>query len=501
MARRPLVAAGLGVALLVAGGAAAWVLSQGDDTPAGPPSTGVVAQRTWEGFYRPDPDRIPSAHATRPGRPWGDFLGSEACRECHAKEFSGWRDSFHSRTLYDAEPRTLIGDFSGKVVFDDPKYPYRVQPVRSGGRTEMRIVRNPRATVPEDTYGAGLPPQTTGTFQVLHAFGNRRHQPYVTRAADGGHWVLPVYWNGVTNSYQWDGWRPYVASCAACHVTGILTSDRPVAPEQAIKMTSPQRWNVAPQDERWAEGAVGCEACHGPGRGHVEAVRRMGDAAYRAYLAGGGEPTIYDPGKDTPERRMQQCDQCHDFFTENTITWWPRPKGYERDPIRQPIVPPDAQFWPDGTHMSPCTAGTVLRGSKMGKAGVECRDCHDAHGNAHWAELTLSIEDNALCLRCHEKDTSRAFADAAAVLRHTRHAAGSPGSRCVECHMPRDKRFSNGIHIMSLKIHSHAMTIPTGDEDRRGGPEPSCNTCHVDKDSAWTREELKKWKAPPAPGK
>ena len=145
--------------------------------------------------------------------------------------------------------------------------------------------------------------------------------------------------------------------------------------------------------------------------------------------------------------------------------------------------------------MSPCTVGRVFRESKMGRKGVECRDCHDSHGNSDWAELVLPTSDNRLCLKCHEADPSGSYKDAASVARHTRHAAGSPGSLCVECHMPRDKRFSNGIHVMSAQIHSHAMTVPTGYEGERGGPEPSCNTCHTDRDAAWTRAVLSAWKA------
>jgi hypothetical protein len=65
--------------------------------------------------------------------------------------------------------------------------------------------------------------------------------------------------------------------------------------------------------------------------------------------------------------------------------------------------------------------------------------------------------------------------------------------------MPRDKRFSNGVQVMSAQIHSHAMSIPTGEEDLRGGPPSACNLCHVDRDGAWTRSILAEWrKAAPA---
>jgi predicted CXXCH cytochrome family protein len=114
--------------------------------------------------------------------------------------------------------------------------------------------------------------------------------------------------------------------------------------------------------------------------------------------------------------------------------------------------------------MSPCTAGWVLRDSKMGQKGVECRDCHDPHGNDHWAELKRP--DNALCLTCHATDASGRYATPEKILAHTRHGADSPGSLCAECHMPRIKRFSDGIHVMSAHLPGHEFSVPTGGDGR-----------------------------------
>jgi len=281
-------------------------------------------------------------------------------------------------------------------------------------------------------------------------------------------------------------------------VPPTIDRDGGLVPAPSIAYTVPPKYPLPPAQEGWSEGAVGCEVCHGPGRLHVETTRRMGVEAYRAYLTGGGAPTIYDPAKDTPERRMQQCDSCHDFFAESSITFVPGPAGYPHEPLKAPIGPhtrgAERQFYANGADMSPCTVGRVLRASAMGKQGVECRDCHDAHGNRDWAELTAPTTNNALCLRCHERDKSGAFADTAAVARHARHRADGPGVLCVECHMPRDMRFSDGIHVMSTKIHSHAMSIPTGREGEGGGPAPSCNHCHTDRDADWSRRTIESWR-------
>jgi predicted CXXCH cytochrome family protein len=255
-------------------------------------------------------------------------------------------------------------------------------------------------------------------------------------------------------------------------------------------------WVPPGAQEGWAEGAVGCEMCHGPGRAHVETVRRMGDAGYRAHLAAGGEPTIYDPGKDTLENRMKQCDACHNFMSESTVTWVPTPRGYDHEMLSEPMRPRagaerDLSFYPDGTDMSPCTVGRVFRHSKMGRTGrIECRTCHDSHGNDHWAELL--VEGNRLCTGCH-LGNHRELADPKALEAHTRHPADGPGSSCLECHMRRDKRFTNGVEVMSDLLPSHDFGTPTGEEPENG-PGPSCLVCHTDRDRAWTRETLRRWR-------
>jgi predicted CXXCH cytochrome family protein len=222
----------------------------------------------------------------------------------------------------------------------------------------------------------------------------------------------------------------------------------------------------------------------------------MGVPGYRAYLQDGGKPTIFAAKNATPETRMKQCDSCHTFDSESPVTWVPTPEGYTHEMWKRPLRPTEhtakGQFYGDGTDMSPCTIGTVFRASKMGRhgSGIECSTCHDPHGTEHWADLRHPITENQLCLTCHAKD----FPDEAAIVRHTRHAPKSPGSLCAECHMPRDKRFTNGIQVMSDRLPSHAFSVPLGEEPANGPPS-ACNVCHTDRDTAWVRDVLRAWRS------
>jgi predicted CXXCH cytochrome family protein len=482
-------------AAALAAGSALWACG---NEPPPLSDTGATALATANAFYRPPKDRIPHELATNPGTPWGDYLGSSACKDCHEKEYAAWRESFHSRTLYDAVPKTVFGDFEKATTFQDPAMPYFTKARREGDRFFLKVWENPDFKGNRDIYHNGwLPAATQGEFEVVYAFGNRRHQPYVAKLPDG-YWVLPVYWNDVDRTWMFDGWRHYVSSCASCHVSGIKALDAPDESRHlqrplAFPHTKPLKYVPPAADEGWAEGAVGCEVCHGPGRGHVVKVGETGIEGYRAYVAAGGAPTIFCPKGDSPkmrEVRMQQCDSCHNFFAESTVTWAPLPGGYDHERIVQPLVNNDdpKQFYRDGTDMSPCTVGKVFRDSRMGRSGkVECMSCHDPHGSPLFGSLVKTTADNALCLTCHVQYASRE-----ALAAHSRHDPAGIGSSCVECHMQRDKRFTNGVQVMSDHIPSHAFSIPTGDQ-RPGGPRPSCNVCHVDRDAAWSQRTIEGW--------
>ncbi len=501
----PLLAAVLAVA--------PWLAGCGEGaTPPLPPATDTArtAFEVAQGFHVPDPERIPSRLATNPGTPHGDYVGSLACNRCHEEEYRRWRGSFHSRTLYDAVDATIFGDFETPTVYDDGLTAFRVRPfVRedpaTGRKRYFMEIRfrpvhegGPMDVKEADTYGSGTLPDLEAhpVVEILYAFGNRRHQPYVARYPDGRYWVVPIYWNDVEREWMYDGFRAYTYSCANCHVTGIRSLAAPWhAGQQPLPMTHSvdgPRYLPPPDQEGWADGSVGCETCHGPGRAHVEAVEALGPEEYRRRLRSGEkQPTIYDGKRGTLEQRTDQCGQCHNFMTESTVTWVPKPHGFDRAPVREPIKPSPGnmgwQFYHDGSHMSPCTVVEVYRGSKMYREGVDCTECHDPHGTDHWADLKLPVHDNSLCISCHQD-----LAALEAQTAHSRHLAGSPGNRCVECHMPRHMVFTNGVQRMSDRIYSHEFSIPTG-RRRVGGPPSACNICHTDRTHQWTQDTLALW--------
>jgi predicted CXXCH cytochrome family protein len=109
-------------------------------------------------------------------------------------------------------------------------------------------------------------------------------------------------------------------------------------------------------------------------------------------------------------------------------------------------------------------------------------DCHNPHQpiGPRWS-LTAN-QDDALCLRCHEK-----FQPAEARLRHTHHPQGSEGARCMNCHMPR---INEGVEDV---VRTHMIYSPTRADMLKANHPNACNLCHMDRPIDWTLQHLKEW--------
>jgi predicted CXXCH cytochrome family protein len=113
---------------------------------------------------------------------------------------------------------------------------------------------------------------------------------------------------------------------------------------------------------------------------------------------------------------------------------------------------------------------------------LRCIDCHDPHRpiGPRWS-LTAD-QDDALCVRCHDK-----LGPAAARLQHTHHPAGSEGARCMNCHMPR---INEGIEDV---VRTHTIYSPTRADMLEANHPNACNLCHTDRPIDWTLRYLKEW--------
>jgi hypothetical protein len=107
------------------------------------------------------------------------------------------------------------------------------------------------------------------------------------------------------------------------------------------------------------------------------------------------------------------------------------------------------------------------------------------HGTGNDADLLKPA--GTMCLECHGPSSPNG-PRAATIEQHTHHRAGSAGSECVACHMPKIEQTVGDVFVRShtFRFIAPAMTdaykIPN-----------SCNLCHQDKSTAWAKEQMKHW--------
>ena len=95
---------------------------------------------------------------------------------------------------------------------------------------------------------------------------------------------------------------------------------------------------------------------------------------------------------------------------------------------------------------------------------------------------------NEVCMSCHGPNTQNG-PHAVSIEAHTHHAAGSAGSQCVACHMPKiQPELPGGPFVSSHTFHfvtpaqTDTMKIPN-----------ACNVCHTDKNTGWAQAAIKGW--------
>jgi tetratricopeptide (TPR) repeat protein len=110
----------------------------------------------------------------------------------------------------------------------------------------------------------------------------------------------------------------------------------------------------------------------------------------------------------------------------------------------------------------------------MHAAGVSCSDCHDPHSTE------LRFEGNALCGQCHLASTYD-------VTEHHRHERSTPGSFCVDCHMPAQ------TYMVVDPRRDHSFRVPRPDLSASLDTPNACNGCHGDESTEWAAATVAGW--------
>jgi len=460
MNRRHVIATGFGLALL-AGLALAWHL----------------------GLLRgPAPAEVPPPAAGVASSSPAEYVGSAACRDCHADEYQRWASSQHAMAMQVADEQTVLGDFSG-VRF------------RKDGITSEFFRRDGRFMVRTDGPDGRL-----ADFEVRHTFGVYPLQQYLVELDGGRIQALSIAWDARPKDQGGQRWfhlypneriphgdelhwtqrqQNWNFMCSDCHSTGVR------------KNFDAATGNFA---TAWAEIVVGCEACHGPGSNHVALARDAteGDAA----TARGGLTVTFDERKGvawvidpatgnarrsaprTTSTELDVCAQCHarrGQFSNDYRAGEPFTDHY------LPALLSQGLYYADGQQRDEVFNWGSFLSSRMHEKGVTCGDCHDPHGGK------LHAPGNAVCAQCH----SAARYDAPS---HHFHEPGTAGAACASCHM------QTATYMVVDPRHDHSFRIPRPDRTVSLGTPNACNQCHADRTAEWAVAEIRRRYPDPKPG-
>lgn len=405
-----------------------------------------------------------AATAATPVRGREGFVGSAACAACHQAQSDAYVGSHHGKALVTPSPEMA------KARFDGAHFTSQL-----GGTTKFALGQ---AGPVVSSVGADGKSQT---FALAYVSGVWPLEQYVVQTERGKLQALGVAWDSRTAAeggnrwfhvYGADGIAPrdplfFTAAtqnwnhvCADCHSTWVE-----------------RRYDVAKDafDSRWAEPAVGCEACHGPGAEHVRTAKATGRPTPFAVRLKLSEPWLPSAsGSPTPrsqdDAEVEVCAPCHSRRK-------PLKEGFlASDPFLDSFEP--ELLWPGRYHADGQVEGEVYEWgsflqSRMHRAGVRCSDCHDAHAGK------LHAPGNALCVRCHEP----ARFD---VPAHSHHG-GENSARCIDCHMPP------ATFMQVDERRDHSIRIPRPDRSVELGTPNACNACHTKRSASWARDAVAQW--------
>jgi Tfp pilus assembly protein PilF len=383
------------------------------------------------------------------------YTGTESCRECHEKEYDEWTGSHHDLAMMKAGEKSVKGDFND-AVFDSQGVHTRFY--KEGGKYMI------------DTEG---PEGKPGTFTITHTFGITPLQQYMVPFPDGSYHCTRQAWDTIQGKWfdlypdikvspdEWIYWTKgglnWNTMCSDCHSTYVRKNYNP---EKKTYHTT------------YAIIDVSCEACHGPGKAHIDLVNSeeyKKDSASRLW-----DQHMYMTTFMKPKEMVDQCARCHSLRTQ--FTEYYDHKGifmdhYAPDLLREGV------YFADGQILGEVYVYGSFTQSEMYKQNIKCSDCHNIHS------LKLKYDGNALCAQCHEPLTYDSPA-------HHFHEQGTEGAECINCHMPGRYYMGNDFR------RDHSFRVPRPDLSVRFNTPNACNDCHEDEGFQWQADAVVKWYGP-----
>ena len=443
-----------------------------------------------------------------------DYVGAQTCIACHQEQHNSWFASYHRTMTQIASPVAIQADFDGRelkvgqttykifmqgdqhwVRTPEPKWEMHQNPVTIRNHpnppmSDQRIVMvtgshsmqmfwislnnsNPKTEKPAiDLQGGDLQQVENNAlmlFPWVYLIADKRWIPYEDSfIVDPSLGRPPTNWN---------------SSCIACHTV----AGRPT-------LISEENLSF---DTNVVDLGIACEACHGPGKQHVDHFQNP-LTRYQSHLSENTAPTyITNPSKLDKEQQVQACAQCHSLFEAHSLKKFVAEGiGFKPgdnmamhiDLIEYETLEKDTLYynmhWNDGSIR---IGGREFQGMAKSECylngDMTCLSCHSIHSMQDQNDLLgKKMESNHACVQCHHESQYTAELES-----HTHHQQGTDASLCYNCHMPHTS------YAMMGGIRGHKIDIPRVTAVKQNEKPNACNLCHLDKPLQWTADTLTQW--------
>lgn len=443
-----------------------------------------------------------------------DYSGPESCKECHKENYEAWRGHAHRLMNAAATDETVRADFSADLSLN-----------YLGGVARFHMENSERKMTLEREG-------VKRVYQVTRTLGSRFFQYYIGRLVEGpepagdsarvDEQLLPVgYWidkqeivpivhvhEELPDDSRYDPFSGptqfnYNRSCATCHTTvpagdwimtapgslrlqqytprnvaffaasylaetypDLVDPDRKFSdiPIQEITEILRDKVNEKVTPHNAITLGISCEACHLGCAQHAKNEKlkpRFFPSDPLILIKDGTPEEIWDR---TAENKNWLCSRCHSG--------------------KRPMFAGGMDTW-NSTEYSDAIKGFCYdskNASAHGMKQLTCVHCHDPHAGIGKKWTLTPQQDDAKCMDCHGQ-----FKESATLIAHTRHPADNPGSRCMNCHMPK---INEGLQDM---VRTHVIFNPTNARMIEANEPNACNLCHLDKPIDWTIAHLKEW--------
>ena len=397
------------------------------------------------------------------------YVGAETCGGCHQTQYELWQGSHHDWAMRPATAENVLGDF------DNAKFDHY-------GVKSHFYQRDGVFYVKTDNAEGELQ-----EFKISYTFGFYPLQQYLIAFPDGRYQALSLAWDSRPadeggqrwfhlypdeamphdDVLHWTGtYQNWNSRCAACHSTNLRRNY-----DQKTDSYNTQ----------WSEINVACEACHGPGKPHVDWAKKPNAAvankgltrdisAVGQWLRDSDAATAHSSvGSPNRAGQIAACGSCH---SRRSLVDDPDLPGNFHNKHQLALLNP-VLYHPDGQIADEVyVLGSFLQ-SKMYHKGVVCSNCHEPHS------LRLRAEGNGVCTQCHSAQTFD-------TQKHHHHPKGS-GSQCVNCHMPET------TYMQVDPRRDHSIRIPRPDLSDKLGTPNACTQCHTKKANSWAADAFAGW--------